>query len=138
MKTLHLNLKRKWFDMILSGEKREEYRDITDYWARRLIAVRDPCGMEFNVWDEMVTDLRDPQKRHNSANELCAYFDVELKPYTTITFSNGYAKNRPQFVIELERICVGKGTLVWGASALNHFILRLGKILEITSPAEIG
>ena len=25
-KTLHLVLKRKWWDMIASGEKREEYR----------------------------------------------------------------------------------------------------------------
>jgi hypothetical protein len=28
-KTLHLNLKKKWFDMILSGEKKAEYRNIT-------------------------------------------------------------------------------------------------------------
>ena len=26
-KTLHLVLKRKWWDMIASGEKKEEYRD---------------------------------------------------------------------------------------------------------------
>ena len=29
MKTLHLNLKKQWFDMILSGEKKEEYRELT-------------------------------------------------------------------------------------------------------------
>lgn len=28
MKTLHLVLKKRWFDMILSGEKKEEYREI--------------------------------------------------------------------------------------------------------------
>jgi hypothetical protein len=32
---LHLVLKRKWFDMIKSGEKKEEYRDITPYWSRK-------------------------------------------------------------------------------------------------------
>jgi hypothetical protein len=26
MRILHLTLKKKWFDMIASGEKREEYR----------------------------------------------------------------------------------------------------------------
>ena len=36
MKVLHLTLKKKWFDMILSGEKREEYRDLSDYWWKRL------------------------------------------------------------------------------------------------------
>ena len=36
MKILHLTLKKKWFDMILSGEKREEYREIKPYWMDRL------------------------------------------------------------------------------------------------------
>lgn len=36
MKTLHLTLKKKWFDMIASGEKTEEYREPKDYWMRRL------------------------------------------------------------------------------------------------------
>ena len=33
---LHLVLKKKWFDMIESGEKREEYRDDSSHWACRL------------------------------------------------------------------------------------------------------
>lgn len=36
LKLLHLTLKKKWFDMILSGEKTEEYRDIKPYWKSRL------------------------------------------------------------------------------------------------------
>ena len=36
MKILHLTLKKKWFDMIASGEKREEYREIKPYWNKRL------------------------------------------------------------------------------------------------------
>ena len=36
MKTLHLNLYRKYFDAILRGEKTMEYRDITPYWSKRL------------------------------------------------------------------------------------------------------
>lgn len=35
-RTLHLTLTRRWFDMIASGEKREEYREIKPYWTRRL------------------------------------------------------------------------------------------------------
>ncbi len=33
---LHLTLKKKWFDMIASGEKREEYREIKPHWNARL------------------------------------------------------------------------------------------------------
>lgn len=35
METLHLVLKRKWFDMILSGEKKEEYREFKEFWFNR-------------------------------------------------------------------------------------------------------
>lgn len=33
---LRLALKTEYFDQIASGEKREEYRLATDYWAKRL------------------------------------------------------------------------------------------------------
>ena len=36
-KTLHLTIKKKWFDMILSEVKTEEYRDIKPYYNIRLI-----------------------------------------------------------------------------------------------------
>jgi uncharacterized protein len=35
-KTLHLILKSKWYEMIESGVKREEYRDVKPYWTKRL------------------------------------------------------------------------------------------------------
>jgi hypothetical protein len=39
-RVLHLTLKRQWFDMIASGVKREEYREIKPYWNKRLLAGR--------------------------------------------------------------------------------------------------
>ena len=33
---LPLVLTGKWYDMIASGYKHEEYRDLTDYWTRRI------------------------------------------------------------------------------------------------------
>lgn len=47
-KTLHLTLKKKWFDMILSGEKKEEYREIKDYWDNRL---KDEFHTSFKHFD---------------------------------------------------------------------------------------
>lgn len=40
MKVLHLTLKKKWFDMIASGVKREEYRERKPYWNTRLLGNR--------------------------------------------------------------------------------------------------
>lgn len=36
MTTLHLTLKKQWFNMIASGEKKEEYREVKPYWITRL------------------------------------------------------------------------------------------------------
>lgn len=33
---LVLPIKKKWFDMILSGEKKEEYREIKPYYDKRI------------------------------------------------------------------------------------------------------
>ena len=33
--TLKLVLKKKWWDMVASGQKREEYREATAYWSHR-------------------------------------------------------------------------------------------------------
>ena len=90
MKTLHLNLKRKWFDMIKSGEKMEEYREMKPYWHDRL-----------------------------------------FKGFDTITFSNGYAKDRDQFVIKLLSIHQSTGLMEWGAErGVTYLVLRLGEIVD--------
>lgn len=36
---LPLVLKGKWYDMIDSGEKREEYRDIKPFWKKRIAKI---------------------------------------------------------------------------------------------------
>lgn len=37
IKILHLTLKKHWFDMIASGEKKEEYRQDKMYWKQRFV-----------------------------------------------------------------------------------------------------
>ena len=54
-----------------------------------------------------------------------------MPQFQTITFSNGYSKNRPQFEIELDSIEIGKGDENWGAKKdVNYFILNLGGIVN--------
>lgn len=37
---LTLPIKQEWFDMICRGEKREEYREATEYWRKRIDSAR--------------------------------------------------------------------------------------------------
>ena len=91
METLHLNLKKKWFDMIKSGEKKEEYREITEYWAVRFIDFRH--GMYSDNLDEFITDLKCPYKRHDDVDQLMRYFEAAFRTFDKIHFKNGFARN---------------------------------------------
>ena len=42
MKILHLTLHKKWFDEILNGTKKIEYREIKPYWTKRLLDDEKP------------------------------------------------------------------------------------------------
>lgn len=44
---LTLPIKQEWFDMICRGEKREEYREVTEYWRKRIDSARMRYWNEF-------------------------------------------------------------------------------------------
>ncbi|MGB0991718.1 MAG: ASCH domain-containing protein [Akkermansiaceae bacterium] len=71
---LHMTLKRQWFDMILSGEKKEEYRELKEYWITRL---SDPSKGYTHI------------KFRNGYSKECPWMIVELKEITS-----GYGKPR--------------------------------------------
>ena len=55
-KILHLTLKKKWFDMIASGEKKEEYREMTCLtWA---IKSHDVSLESMNKFIDMMNGLQ--------------------------------------------------------------------------------
>lgn len=126
MNVLHLPIKRKWFDMIHTGEKLEEYREIKPYWARRLLDFERE--MESQVMDEMICDMRAPLKNHASVNDLLYYFGVRFRRLDYIIFKNGYAKNAPTLRVPLDHITISVGKLIWGAEHHKYyFVLRFGK-----------
>lgn len=110
---LVLPIKKKWFDMILSGEKKEEYREIKPYYERRFYNYFRSQGemMEkapLNEW--LVTDL---------------VFDMVVK------FRNGYSVKSPSFVAKV-RLTIGEGKPEWGAEeGKRYYVLRIHKILEV-------
>lgn len=112
MKILELNLKKQWFDMILSGVKTEEYREIKPYWVKRL---QSEYGTAFYG---------------GTIGNSYSKFTDGFKHYDAIRFSNGYAKDRRQMIVALSDIKIGMGYAPWGAADELTFILKLGEILE--------
>ena len=55
---LILPIKKKWFDMILSGEKKEEYREIKPYYTSRFSKV-------FSMVNDIPVGLMETQVKKN-------------------------------------------------------------------------
>ena len=113
---LHLKLHRKFFDMIASGEKLEEYRNITTYWANRLVdelrAAEEPGDFTFMLKGFLWT-MQTPQ-----------HYDI-------VQFMNGYNKKAPLMEVECLDIKDGFTKPEWSYGYAPAFIIKLGKILSI-------
>ena len=102
---LTLPIKKKWFDMIVSGEKKEEYREIKPYWNKRF------KNALYNL-------------------TITSYFG-SFYALGTIRFKNGYQKNAPKIecYIELTR---GTGKPEWGAKpGKEYYVLKILSVEEV-------
>jgi hypothetical protein len=118
-KVLHLTLKKKWFDMIASGEKTEEYREIKRYWADRLTyhEHHDRITCENSLADEIYAD----QHRRIGTGVFKNLFDV-------VEFKNGYRKDAPVVRFKFKQITWGGGVPNWGAEpGKKYFVIKLGE-----------
>lgn len=103
---LILPIKKKWFNMILSGEKKEEYREIKSYWEKRF--------KKYFNW--------------NFGEDEIFEWHFSKKPQK-IKFQNGYGKDVPSFLAECT-IRVGTGREEWGAEPdVDYYILEIRNIL---------
>ena len=114
---LTLTIKKKWFDMILSGEKKEEYREIKPYYTSRLA----------NLF--CINTTQSEYHSQNIKNFLQSEF-AKKNICEEIMFRNGYSKNSPSFVAKCT-LSIAMGKEEWGAEPGNeYFVLTLKEILN--------
>lgn len=99
-KILTLTVSKQWFDMIVAGEKTEEYREIKPYWVARLFQN-----------NSNIVDVRDLASALAGRTDLLKkYIDAQrivLKKYTHVLFINGYLKDSPRIEKEIVSITIG-------------------------------
>ena len=101
---LTLPIKKKWFDMILSGEKKEEYREIKPYYESRFMFA----GF-LSYWcdDHMPTG---------------SHYPIRLR--------NGYRLDSPM-IEAIVSLTIGEGKPEWGAEPnKTYYVLHIEKILS--------
>ena len=100
-KVLTLNVSKQWFDMIVAGEKTEEYREIKPYWVARLFQNNSNIA-DMKYLASGLAGRTDLLKKYNDAQRIV------LKQYTHVLFINGYRKDSPRIEKEIESITIGK------------------------------
>lgn len=98
---LILPIKKKWFDMILSGEKKEEYRDIKPYWDKRF---------KNSLYDITLDSWVNPIIKSAQGN---------------VIFKNGYQKDAPKIRCFVE-LSQDYGKPEWGAEPNKiYYVLKI-------------
>ena len=122
--TLHLVLKRKWWDMIASGEKREEYREVCHYWAIRLLNEQYRWySQNIDYPNDFIEDW------------LCFGLinnDIAFRSYENVCFHLGYTNNTMTFKITSMNVMYGEACRQdWGAEPNKYyFVIKLGERVE--------
>ena len=101
---LTLPIKKKWFDMIAKGEKKEEYRDIKPYYKSRFTMI----GLLFPGLDEPTDET------------------------AAILLRNGYKSTSPTLMVSV-RLFIREGKPEWGAEPnKTYYVLHIESIEQIT------
>lgn len=98
-----LPIKRKWYDMIVSGVKKEEYRD-PEYWLHRL---KREAVRQFGIGKT-------------------GFEGVKVK------IRAGYRLDAPTAILTLQYAMVGPGFEEWGAvPGVEYLVLRIARVEEL-------
>jgi hypothetical protein len=95
---LDLVLKAKWFDMIESGEKKEEYRDVKQFWWKRIFTSYYP-----NL-------------------DILSNGGYNGK-HSTVRLRRGYGKNAPSMVWKLGHVGIGFAKPEWAEGHMGRMIV---------------
>lgn len=109
---LTLPIKKKWFDMILSGEKQEEYRELKEYYDSRLLTLFGAIMVD----GELLQGEAVPE-------------EIRRAPVQPVIFRNGYGRNCPEFLANCT-LAVKEGRPEWGAEpGVKYYTLQIQEVV---------
>lgn len=113
---LTLPIRKKWFDMIKSGEKKEEYREIKDYYNKCL----GKATIDFPFTEAIIRNLK----------SIKSYDASQIKDIEVI-FRNGYNQNSPRLWCKC-KLRIGQGKEEWGAEpGKEYYILEILEVQNV-------
>lgn len=129
-KTLHLTLKKKWFEQTKSLIKTEDYREITPFWMARLLLCRGNKKPQ-SFWNRCYSLMY-------SDEWIKTFFeDTEIHGITPVPFTEnimtlGYPKTGDKdrtVIFEHAGIEIRTGNTKWGAEPNKlYFVIKHGNL----------
>lgn len=138
---LQLTLKTKWFEMTQPLIKKEDYRAITPYWAKRLLLchgnnlTKELSDIEIeSLCEELTNAINCLGEIEEEIDFVLDNYYLSFKPFTTNTMTLGYPKaSDTERILKLEHkgIEIRTGNPEWGAEPDKlYFVILHGAILE--------
>lgn len=117
---LDLSLKWEWYDMIERGEKTEEYREIKDYYLKRLVYRSE--------------DMPPLEVKYMKKSNMLLF----ARTYNAVRFHRGQG-GKQTMLFEYKGFKIGIGNPLWGAPENKEvFIIKLGKRIDKKEPIILG
>lgn len=128
---LQLSLKKQWFEMTKSGEKTEDYREITPYWCNRFLLYEDKNKTV--KWWGFMQNVEGCFFRKAIENNI-VNGKITFKSFDENIMTLGYPKKGDtERILKLEHkgIEIRTGNPEWGAEPNKlYFVIKHGLILN--------
>jgi hypothetical protein len=123
-KNLHLSLKSQWFEMTKQGVKTEDYREINEYWFKRLVYC----------WQDVLLGHNYRQLTDENIRFIVEKGWFGFNDFSENVMTLGYPKKTDtERILRLEHkgIEIRTGNKEWGAEeGKNYFVIKHGNILK--------
>ena len=137
--TLYLPIKQVYFDQIVAGTKKEEFREVKHGITanRYLLRVLDEKGNPIKDTDDIEGYVRDEEhtdpkvKKYWVDDYNNGHFPFRPFPYKKLYLAVGYEKERDTALVEVDRFRFIPERVMNNFSAFWVIAYHIGKVLEV-------
>ncbi|MDD3489200.1 MAG: hypothetical protein PHR62_04865 [Paludibacter sp.] len=124
--TLYLPIKQIYFDQIIEGTKKEEFREIKEGITANRYLIKD----EKNKY-KLNPDVTDPKKEYFVDDYNNGNFPFMPKEYKYLYLAVGYAKERDTALVEVSGYSFQPNMIRANLYAFWVIVFHLGEVVEL-------
>ncbi len=124
--TLYLPIKQTYFDQIINGTKKEEYREVKEGITANKYLLKDSLGKYV-----LNPEFTDPDKEYFVDDYNNGNFPFMPKQYKYLSLAVGYAKERDTAIVSVKDISFQADMVRVGLYAFWVIAYHIDEIIEV-------